>query len=95
MSLIFKKHLMKNIEIYTTMFCPFCSRAKKLLNNKGADYKEIDVTVDGDLREEMTRRAHGAYTVPQIFVDGEHIGDSDMIHMLDAKGTLDHILGIN
>ena len=86
---------MKKIEIYTTMFCPFCSRAKKLLNNKGVDYKEIDVTVDGALREEMTRRANGAYTVPQIFVDGDHIGDSDQIHMLDAKGKLDHILGIN
>ena len=86
---------MKNIEIYTTMFCPFCARAKKLLNSKGVSYKEIDVTISGDLREEMTRRAGGAYTVPQIFVDGKHVGDSDYIHMLDDKGKLNHILGID
>ncbi|MBO0331990.1 glutaredoxin 3 [Sneathiella sp. CAU 1612] len=86
---------MKKIEIYTTMFCPFCSRAKKLLNGKGVDYKEIDVTVAGDLREEMTRRSGGAHTVPQIFVDGNHIGDSDYVHMLDANGKLDKILGIS
>lgn len=85
---------MKIIEIYTTMFCPFCARAKKLLNSKGIKYKEIDVTMAGDLREEMTQRSHGARTVPQIFVDGEHIGDSDYIHMLDANGKLDQILGI-
>ncbi|WP_288903900.1 glutaredoxin 3 [uncultured Sneathiella sp.] len=86
---------MKKIEIYTTMFCPFCSRAKKLLNGKGVDYKEIDVTVAGDLREEMIRRSGGAHTVPQIFVDGNHIGDSDYVHMLDANGKLDKILGIS
>ncbi|MZR29022.1 glutaredoxin 3 [Sneathiella litorea] len=85
---------MKNVEIYTTMFCPFCSRAKKLLKSKGVNYKEIDVTVAGDLRQEMTRRADGAHTVPQIFIDGDHIGDSDYIHMLDANGKLDQILGI-
>jgi len=49
----------------------------------------------GDLREEMTRRAKGAHTVPQIFVDGDHIGDSNYIHMLDANGKLDKILGTN
>jgi glutaredoxin 3 len=84
---------MKNIEIYTTMFCPFCSRAKKLLNNKNVSYKEIDVTVSADLRQEMMQRAGGAHTVPQIFVDGKHIGDSDYIHRLDESGKLDHILG--
>ena len=86
---------MKKIEIYTTMFCPFCSRAKKLLNSKGVKYEEVDVTMAGDLREEMTRRAKGAHTVPQIFVDGDHIGDSNYIHMLDANGKLDKILGTN
>ncbi|WP_334127952.1 glutaredoxin 3 [Sneathiella sp.] len=85
---------MKKVEIYTTMFCPYCARAKKLLKSKGVDFKEIDVTVDGDLREEMTRRASGARTVPQIFVDGKHLGDSDYIHMLDAEGKLDQRLGI-
>ncbi|MCF8467073.1 MAG: glutaredoxin 3 [Sneathiella sp.] len=86
---------MKKVEIYTTMFCPFCARAKKLLNSKGIAYKEIDVTVSGDLREEMTRRAKGAYTVPQIFVEDVHIGDSDYIQMLDENGKLDNILGIS
>mgnify|MGYP003631347570 CR=1 FL=1 len=76
---------MKRIEIYTTMFCPYCARAKKLLKEKG---------VAGDLREEMTKRAHGAYTVPQIFIDGEHLGDSDYLHKLDADGKLDQILGV-
>ena len=85
---------MKKVEIYTTMFCPYCARAKKLLKSKGVDFEEIDVTVDGDLREEMTRRASGARTVPQIFVDGKHLGDSDYIHMLDAEGKLDQRLGI-
>jgi len=84
---------MKNIEIYTTMFCPFCSRAKKLLNQKGVAYKEIDVTVSGDLRQEMTKRARGSYTVPQVFVDGEHIGDCNYLYMLDDAGKLDPILG--
>ena len=85
---------MKRIEIYTTLFCPYCARAKKLLKEKGVDYQEIDVTVADDLREEMTKRAHGAYTVPQIFIDGEHLGDSDYLHKLDADGKLDQILGV-
>ena len=76
------------------MFCPYCARAKKLLKEKGVDYQEIDVTVAGDLREEMPKRAHGAYTVPQIFIDGEHLGDSDYLHKLDADGKLDQILGV-
>lgn len=75
------------------MFCPFCSRAKKLLKTKGVDYKEIDVTVSADLRREMTQRAGGAHTVPQIFVDGKHIGDCNYLHMLDGNGKLDPILG--
>ncbi|MEP3247097.1 MAG: glutaredoxin 3 [Sneathiella sp.] len=83
---------MKSIEIYTTMFCPFCSRAKSLLKRKGADFQEIDVTMDAARRQEMTKRAEGATSVPQIFVDGEHIGDCDFIHKLDAAGHLDQIL---
>ncbi len=84
---------MKNIEIYTTMFCPFCARAKSLLKSKGVAFEEIDVTIDAPRRQEMTKRAEGAHTVPQIFVDGEHIGDCDFIHRLDASGNLDQILG--
>ncbi|OUR76488.1 glutaredoxin 3 [Alphaproteobacteria bacterium 46_93_T64] len=83
---------MKNIEIYTTMFCPFCSRAKSLLKSKGVKYTEIDVTVDAKGRQEMIKRAEGATSVPQIFIQGEHIGDCDFIHKLDASGQLDQIL---
>lgn len=85
---------MKSIEIYTTMFCPFCSQAKKLLKGKGIKFKEIDVTVDAPKRQEMTKRSEGARTVPQVFVNGEHIGDCDFIHRLDASGKLDQILGV-
>lgn len=74
------------------MFCPFCSRAKKLLKMKGVDFTEIDVTIDGSKRSEMMTRANGAYTVPQIFVDGKHVGDCDHIYQLDARGELDSIL---
>ncbi len=84
---------MKSVEIYTTMFCPFCSRAKSLLKSKGVAFEEIDVTVDGNRRKEMVKRAEGAYTVPQIFIGGEHIGDCDFVHKLDASGKLDQILG--
>ena len=84
---------MKKVEIYTTMLCPFCSRAKSLLKKKGVQFKEIDVTTDLRGREEMRKRSGGAHTVPQIFVSGEHIGDCDYVHRLDAAGKLDQILG--
>ncbi|GLQ08048.1 glutaredoxin 3 [Sneathiella chinensis] len=85
---------MKSIEIYTSMLCPFCARAKALLKSKGVQFKEIDVTADAALRQVMMKRAEGAHTVPQIFVDDMHIGDCDYIHKLDAAGKLNQILGI-
>lgn len=84
---------MKSIEIYTTMFCPFCTRAKSLLKSKGVAFEEVDVTSDLKRRQEMAKRSEGAQSVPQIFIDGEHIGDCDFIHRLDASGKLDQILG--
>tara|TARA_R110000787_G_scaffold285173_2_gene400254 strand:+ start:213899 stop:214171 length:273 start_codon:yes stop_codon:yes gene_type:complete len=84
---------MPNVEIYTTAFCPFCSRAKHLLDRKGVTYTEHDVMMNGSLRKKMTNMA-GSRSVPQVFVDGEHIGDCDEIHALDAKGALDIILGL-
>ena len=84
---------MANVEIYTTAFCPFCARAKKLLDGKGITYTEHDVMMNASLRKKMTDMA-GSRTVPQVFVDGEHIGDCDGIHALDAKGALDTILGV-
>jgi glutaredoxin 3 len=83
---------MKKVEIYTTMFCPFCARAKSLLKSKGVPFSEIDVTTDAAGRQEMSRKSHGATSVPQIFVGGEHLGDCEYIHELDAAGKLDQIL---
>ena len=83
---------MVNIDIYTTPYCPFCIRAKKLLANKKVEFNEIDLSENPDKFEEMLSKSNGARTVPQIFVNGEHIGDCDHIHDLDQKGELDKIL---
>ena len=85
---------MADIEIYTTMLCPFCQRAKNLLAEKGVGFREIDVTFKPKQRKEMSRRANGTRTVPQIFIDGEAIGGSDELAALDAAGRLDDMLGI-
>ncbi len=85
---------MKNIEIYTTPFCPFCYRAKQLLDRKGVDFKEIDVMMNASKRRKMSEMAGGATSVPQVFVDGDHIGDCDGIHAMDARGELDNVLGL-
>jgi len=85
---------MVNIDIYTTPYCPFCTRAKKLLANKKVEFNEIDLSENPDKFEEMLSKSNGARTVPQIFVDGEHIGDCDHIHDLDQKGELDKILKV-
>lgn len=85
---------MAEIEIYTTPFCPFCSRAKQLLKSKNVDFKEIDVMMSSSKRRKMSEMAGGATSVPQIFVDGKHIGDCDGIHAMDARGELDPALGI-
>ncbi len=79
---------MKNIEIYVTKTCPYCVRAKNLLNKKGYTYTEIDVSDNQKLREEMVAKAGGRMTVPQIFIDGKHIGGSDDLHALDSRGEL-------
>jgi len=83
---------MAEIEIYTTVFCPFCHRAKALLTRKGVDFREIDVSVNRKRRQEMTERAGGRHTVPQIFIDGAPIGGCDELHALDADGRLDGLL---
>lgn len=83
---------MKPIEIYTTPYCPYCHAAKRLLDKKGADYKEIDVSRDPALRQDMIQKANGRRTVPQIFISGTHIGGSDELHALDDAGKLDPML---
>lgn len=85
---------MVQVEMYTTMWCPYCARARALLGKKGVDYTEIDIMEQPGRREEMVRRAGGRISVPQIFIDGEHIGGSDDMVALDRAGRLDPKLGI-
>jgi glutaredoxin 3 len=82
---------MANIEIYTVSWCGFCARAKKLLDSKGAAFTEIDLDVE-DRRAEMVQRANGGRSVPQIFIDGKHVGGCDDLYALDAAGKLDPML---
>lgn len=83
---------MSNVVLYTTMFCPFCSRAKRLLEAKGVSYTEIDVGMDSAKRKEMMARADGRYTVPQIFIGDRHVGGSDELVALEQAGELDEWL---
>jgi glutaredoxin 3 len=82
----------KKIEIYTTATCPYCIRAKALLNKKGAAFEEIRVDVNPALRPEMVKRASGRTTVPQIFIGDRHVGGCDDLHDLDYEGQLDPLL---
>lgn len=84
---------MAHVEIYTKDWCGFCARAKRLLSEKGVDFEEYDITLGGPKRVEMIDRAHGRMTVPQIFIDGVHVGGSDDLAALDASGQLDAMLG--
>lgn len=83
---------MKHVTIYTKNYCPYCHRAKDLLNQKGVDFEEIDVTTDPEGQKAMTVRANGRSSVPQIFIGGQHIGGCDDIHALEAAGKLDAML---
>ena len=85
---------MARVEIYSSMFCGYCARAKALLERKGVAYENIDVLEDTSRRDEMVERAGGRTTVPQIFIDGVHIGGSDELTALDREGKLDPLLGI-
>jgi glutaredoxin 3 len=85
---------MKKIIIYTTNYCPFCVKAKSLLNKKKIQFSEINVSNDDSLREKMVEMANGARSVPQIFVDNVHIGDCEKIYKLDNENKLDTLLGI-
>lgn len=80
------------VEIYTKFACPYCVRAKHLLDGKGVTYSEYDVTIGGVKRDEMAERAPGARTVPQIFINGTAIGGSDDLYSLEYDGKLDGLL---
>lgn len=82
------------VEIYTKWGCPYCVRAKALLDGKGVSYTEYDITMGGPKRAEMQERAPGAMTVPQIFINDQAVGGSDDIHALDRAGKLDPLLGL-
>jgi glutaredoxin 3 len=84
---------MVDIEIYTTPLCPYCWRAKRLLQSKGVAFTEIDLWQESGRRAEMVERAGGRTTVPQLFIDGRGIGGSDELAALDANGELDRLLG--
>lgn len=83
---------MPPVEIYTTRYCPYCTRAKALLKRKGVDFKEIDLAGNWELRDEMIQRANGRTTVPQIFIGKVHVGGSDDLHELEYDGKLDALL---
>jgi glutaredoxin 3 len=83
---------MAKVEIYTKMGCPYCTRAKGLLGQKGAAFEEYDITMGGPKRAEMLERSNGAYTVPQVFIDGVHVGGSDDLAALERAGKLDPLL---
>jgi len=83
---------MARVEIYTTMLCPFCWRAKKLLEERGAAFQEVDVMCDSSLRNEMRQRAGGRTSVPQIFINGQHVGGCDELYALDRAGKLGPLL---
>jgi glutaredoxin 3 len=83
---------MAKVEIYTKSYCPYCVRAKELLKKKGATFEEIDIEHDQNLAISAMERAGGRKTVPQIFIDGVHIGGCDDLYALDTEGKLDSML---
>ena len=83
---------MARVEIYTKFLCPYCTRAKALLDAKGVSYVETDITMNSSARSAMLARASGRSTVPQIFINDVGIGGSDDLAALDARGALDPML---
>ena len=84
---------MADVVVYTTMFCPYCSGARRLLKSRGIAFEEIDVTMNATKRARMTELAGGTRTVPQIFIDGEPVGGFDELVALDRSGDLAARLG--
>ena len=82
---------MADITIYTTTYCPYCVRAKDLLKRKGQTYTEVNAEDDA-VREEMIQKAGGQRTVPQIFINGTHVGGCDNLYALDKEGKLNSML---
>ena len=85
---------MKNVEMYTGPLCAFCDRAKALLNRKGVSFKEINLASDPNKMDEMIKKTNGMKTIPQIFIDGQHIGGDDKLQALENEGKLNSLLGV-
>ncbi len=85
---------MKNIIVYSTSICPYCIKAKKLLESKKVSYQEVQLDKHPELTAEVVKKSGGQKTVPQIFVDDCHIGGCDDLYALDKEGKLDALLGI-
>ncbi|AZZ99479.1 glutaredoxin 3 [Pseudoalteromonas rubra] len=83
---------MSQVVIYTKDYCPYCHRAKALLDSKGVTYTEYDIGAQPELREEMISKANGGHTVPQIFIKEQHIGGCDDMMALESQGKLDALL---
>ncbi len=83
---------MSKVEIYTKGYCPYCHRAKALLDAKGVSYEEYSLDDNPQLREPMIERAKGGYTVPQIFINDQHIGGCDEMFALESQNKLDNLL---
>lgn len=83
---------MVKVTLYTTPFCGYCRAAKRLLAGKAIEFEEIDVSFDAEKRAEMTQRAMGGRTVPQIFVEDRHVGGYDQLLLLEREGKLDALL---
>lgn len=83
---------MARVEIYTKDWCGYCARAKRLLSDKGVEFEDYDISLGGPRRVEMIDRSGGRSTVPQIFINGAHIGGSDDLAALDRDGKLDAML---
>ncbi len=81
-----------NVEIYTWSSCPFCIRAKGLLNKKGVEFTEYCIDGDEAARAKMAQRANGRRSLPQIFINDKHIGGCDDLHALEAQGKLEPLL---
>jgi glutaredoxin 3 len=80
------------VDMYTKFGCGYCFRAKSLLEKKGVEFNEYDITMGGPKRDEMRERAPNANTVPQIFIGDAHVGGSDELHALEREGKLDAML---
>ena len=83
---------MKNVTVYMGPMCAFCDAAKRLLTKKNIPYKEINIALDEDKREEMLKKSNGAKTVPQIFIGEQHVGGNVELQALEKEGKLDNIL---